>query len=30
MEINIEDYINKNKMAIIVENEFRDRIRKYV
>ena len=29
MEINIEDYINEDRMAIIVENEFRDRIRKY-
>ena len=29
MEINIEDYINEDKMVIIVENEFRDRVRKY-
>lgn len=29
MEINIEDYINESEMKRIVENEFRDRIRKY-
>lgn len=29
MEINIEDYINESEMKRIVENEFRDRIRRY-
>lgn len=29
MEINIEDYINEDEMKRIVENELRDRIRKY-
>lgn len=29
MEINIEDYINEDEMKRIVENEFRDRIRRY-
>lgn len=29
MEINIEDYMNEDEMKIIVENEFRDRIREY-
>lgn len=29
MEINIEDYINEDEMVMIVENEFRDRIREY-
>lgn len=29
MEINIEDYINESEMKRIVEDEFRDRIRRY-
>lgn len=29
MEINIEDYINKDEMIMIIENEFQDRIKKY-
>lgn len=29
MEVNIEDYITEGEMKRIVENEFRDRIRRY-